>query len=493
MIHHSFPLETQLIGDLLQVLTQEKNPGIKYEYLLPINTPHSSSSEENNSVEIDTEAPPSIEPTENSVKTESDATNNRRKRKYWWKVVSFSPCTKSCGGGIQTPIIRCVRENPMRFFVQKRCAHLPKPVLNENLMRCNTQPCPAYWKIDEWSSCNCGQVTEQLHQQREVKCVQELGTGIVIAVHDGACLEELPAARQQCSCPSKVIAGKLDTYKHHSHKHHHKHRNGAGNLRSPATIIGNTTISKKNQATTENKKAGIWLASEWNQQCSTECGDGIQYRSIFCDRSTPNIERCDLKLTPDTMRQCTTSNHCDVGDWFIGPWSQCAGDCFNLTRSRSVFCIKDELVVPDANCIDSNDVEANVKPNTLEKCNLTDVPDCRPKWHYSEWTEVSFERFGDRGSFQAIFHFQCTKNCGSGTQRRTVKCLEPNLDDLQMKDSYNCKYIERLPAFRSCNVQGCEGGVAPITITTTTTKEPLADPKVDLVQNDITPGAYNRF
>lgn len=123
-------------------------------------------------------------------------------------------------------------------------------------------------------------------------------------------------------------------------------------------------------------------------KCSTKCGEGTQYRSIFCDRSIPKSDRCDLRLTPDTTMSCTETARCNVGDWFIGPWSECFGDCFNLMRSRSVLCIKDDQIVGDALCSDSNNMEKSAKPSTIEKCQLSDVAYCQPKWHYSEWTEV---------------------------------------------------------------------------------------------------------
>lgn len=211
----------------------------------------------------------------------------KRKRKFLWKVVGFSACSKSCGGGIQSPIIRCVREAPTRIFAAKRCSHLIKPILNENLMRCNTQPCPAYWKIDEWNDCNCGKHNEQIFQSRIIKCVQELGTGMVIQVNIGACLEDEPTFRQKCDCPK---------IKKHKHNHHDlnsiKNRingvgnganvggsnvggsiagdydnisgNGNGATKPSVSLIGNSSISKR--AHTDNKKNGIWLVSEWNQQ-----------------------------------------------------------------------------------------------------------------------------------------------------------------------------------------------------------------------------------
>lgn len=70
-------------------------------------------------------------------------------------------------------------------------------------------------------------------------------------------------------------------------------------------------------------------------------------------------------------------------------------------------------------------------------------------------------------------YFQCSKSCDSGTQKRTVKCLEPNIKEKQMKESQNCRYAERQVAYRNCNTQVC------------TEKETNVDPRVDLLQNDV--------
>lgn len=330
-------------------------------------------------------------PTKASKQSEENATGQsgsaeRRRRRYVWKVVSFSSCSKSCGGGTLSPIIRCVRDGtPNKFFNHKRCTDQDKPVLNENVLRCNTQPCPAYWKIEEWSACNCGLPNEHEHQTREIKCVQELASGVVIQVVEAACLDDQPPIRQNCVCPK--APNNLSHHQHHTKRNHHNHQHTKGSFRAPVTLIGNSTIGKRVHVT-ENKNAGSWLSAEWGDECPTKCGDGVQYRSIFCDRSHPNTERCDLRQTPDTSRQCTASKRCDLGDWFTGSWSKCSGDCFSLARSRAVYCIKNKQIVADTECIDPNDAENTSKPLATEACEIDDVTYCKPRWHYSEWTEV---------------------------------------------------------------------------------------------------------
>lgn len=173
-------------------------------------------------------------------------------------------------------------------------------------MRCNTQPCPAYWKLSEWSECNCGNYNEEVYQIREVKCVQELMSGIVIQVNSGACIENQPRAKEKCECLKQLKTPELEIYKHKPTTLHYA-------LMSEK----NVTMHKKNE-----KKTGVWLTTDWNEQCSSVCGIGLQYRSIFCERSlTPNSERCDLRFTPDSTRECTNNEKCAFGEWFVGPWS----------------------------------------------------------------------------------------------------------------------------------------------------------------------------
>ncbi|XP_055923558.1 thrombospondin type-1 domain-containing protein 4 isoform X2 [Eupeodes corollae] len=410
----------------LMVYSRDVNPGIKYEYLLPIG----SDSEEN---EVSVESDMNMK-----SGNEADAVPGRptRKRKFNWKVVGFSPCSKSCGGGTQIPVIRCARENPTRYFSQRRCSHSEKPVLNENLLRCNTQPCPAFWRLEEWGDCKCQQ--GEGIRQREIGCVQELATGIVIQVNNVACLEEEPQTKKPCDCP-----------KMSRRRNHHRHRLYNGRLQNP--LSGNLTVPNNQKVIVADKdKAGIWLFSDWNNHCSASCGPGIEYRSIYCDRSKSNTERCDFRFTPDTTRPCENEIECVMGEWFAGPWSNCTGSCFNLTKSRQVLCIQNQLIV------DNEDCKAELKPESTQKCSLGDVEYCSAKWHYSEWSE-------------------CTKSCDGGTQRRSVKCLEVNETENTLTESIKCRYSKREPIYRSCNTFAC------------------SEPRVDLIQNDIAPTCIDEF
>lgn len=334
-----------------QIFSRTLNPGIKYEYLLPI-----ASDSEENELSLETDGFLKAGPEDNAISTSRSST---RRRKFNWKVVGFSSCTKSCGGGTQSPIVRCVRENPLRYYSQRRCMHSEKPVLNENLLRCNTQPCPAFWRLDDWSDCRCH--LGDGYRERTVSCVQELASSIVIHVDNSACLEEKPQHKKSCECQKN-------------------RRRTHGRYRVHSTNGTQQPVSRQTR-----EKAGIWLMSDWNQFCSSECGKGVEYRTIFCDRSKPHTERCDLRSTPDLTRPCQQEKPCESGEWFAGPWSSCNGNCFNLTRSRSVLCIQQQLIVDDEEC------RPELRPQSFEKCSHEEVEYCSPRWHYSEWSEVIYK------------------------------------------------------------------------------------------------------
>ncbi|XP_017042914.1 thrombospondin type-1 domain-containing protein 4 isoform X2 [Drosophila ficusphila] len=389
------------IRDSLQLMVYTKTPnntGVKYEYMLPI----VSESEENEM---------SLESSDGLLKsgledTSSSSSSSRRKRIFNWKVIGFSGCTKSCGGGTQTPIIRCIRKNTVRHYSQRRCLHSVKPVLNENLLHCNTQPCPAYWRFDEWGECRCS--NNLAFRRREVSCVQELASGLVIHVDKAACMEDQPPTQKQCECPKN-------------------RRRNLARYRLP-DYSNSTQVKRSNIDGTE--VTAIWLKSEWNQYCSVSCGSGVEHRTVFCDRSKAGEQRCDPSTTPESRRPCEKPS-CEVGDWFAGPWSSCNGDCFDLTRSREVLCIQNQLITEDKDC------KSELKPQSVEKCSHEEVEYCAARWHYSDWSE-------------------CTKPCGGGTQRRSVKCLEYDVKFNSLRESTKCRYTTRDTIYRSCNVQKCD-------------------------------------
>lgn len=420
----------------VMVLAFDRNPGIKFEYLVPTVTTNanlpptsdeysydSSESLESNSVlpkssptrlTVSAAVPSSTTTTTTTTTTTPfpSVGRPRRKRRFAWKVTGYGECSKTCGGGFKMPVIRCVREKPLRIFVPKKCAHLPRPDATEHMMRCNSHACPGYWKVGEWSSnakCECTMTaTHHLYQQkvqqrvvlqkRDVKCVQELGSGLIIQIPSAACTEQRPI--DELPCPPCLGV------------HETSASRGSGPmmvadqaptiiskpLRRPRPHLQQLQHHNHNQ---DDADRGVWLASAWSKDCSTDCNADstthIEHRTIFCDRLTKFSKRCELSRTPETSQQCqqpnASSSACTRSEWLIGSWSKCSGDCFNLTQTRTVACVQhvadsgSHHIVLASRSVACEQVEP--RPLELRECSADDVSHCQPQWHYSAWSEVS--------------------------------------------------------------------------------------------------------
>lgn len=399
----------------VMVLAYDHNPGVKYEYLMPTggtnehlpptSDEYSYESDETSAETLSNSVLPAAvrssaptrtavavpAPTTTTTTTTSTTTTTttpapvqRRKRRFLWKIIEYGSCTKTCGGGFQVPVIQCVHESSLRVFKPRKCAHVARPAA----IRCNAHACVGYWRLGEWSpqcgECSAGAPTKQ---QRDVKCVQELGTGMVIQIPAAACTEARPPAEQSCPpcrrvkpprpamvadqaapmvvAPAAAVAGKPMHRRPRPLQHHRQNHQ--------------TTVA------VEAKDRGVWLTSAWSDECARDCHATIEHRTIFCDRISLYAKRCELSLTPETSRQCPakTAAVCAHGEWLVGGWTKCGGDCFNLTQSRQVVCVLAGRLADGAAC------RTDEKPLTQRACAAEEATYCQPQWHYSAWSEVS--------------------------------------------------------------------------------------------------------
>ncbi|KAF3852129.1 hypothetical protein F7725_005484 [Dissostichus mawsoni] len=132
--------------------------------------------------------------------------------------------------------------------------------------------------------------------------------------------------------------------------------------------------------------ARSWFTSLWSQRCSTECGQGNQTRTAVClmDHVT------DLPLDSCEGERPAESKSCDSGpcknslEWYTGPWGQCSAECGNGTQSRSVACIfndDDRMEV-----VDQFKCSSLSQPITAQPCRLKP---CGVQWYVTEWSVCS--------------------------------------------------------------------------------------------------------
>lgn len=85
-------------------------------------------------------------------------------------------------------------------------------------------------------------------------------------------------------------------------------------------------------------------------------------------------------------------------------------------------------------------------------------------WYTGPWAEVSQEL--GRGlagvipvlplSHPALPLYQCSSECGSGTQRRDIICVSKLGTEFNVTSPSNCSHLPRPPALQPCQGQDCQ-------------------------------------
>ena len=191
---------------------------------------------------------------------------------------------------------RCFHKPSSTFVPPSNCDHLTEPT-PEYRPRCIDNEflsnCPAFWKSQPWSSCDCSNET----RTRKVTCWKYLLNGLTSRVSDSTCTLDKPDQTQNCQCTE---AQKIDFNKQSS-------KQGEFALLEPSWMIG---------AWTECQTSG----------CSVL---GIQKREIVCSGN-----QC-VGPQPAITRNCRRASKCGI-EWVVGHWGEC--DCTTGIQSRSVAC-----------------------------------------------------------------------------------------------------------------------------------------------------------
>ncbi|XP_055923562.1 thrombospondin type-1 domain-containing protein 4-like [Eupeodes corollae] len=410
------------------LLVRGINPGVKYDYNIPVSSAGISDSEEGET-HWNVEGVPLDDVEENKIPDVIDGqpnrTKERKRRKFSWKLLGFGPCNRSCGTGVRSPIFRCIKDSATRFYTPRRCMFSEKPVFNEVIYKCNIQLCPAYWQTGDFGECVCKDGVG-VHN-RTVTCIQEQDSGVVETVRENKCEADKPAEEEECDCPKKI---RRKIYALRPEKSARIYSRLIGSTPNVYNSL-NQTLGLRKVLKDDQDKTGVWLMSDWNQQCTNEWSSSLEHRSIYCDRTAPYTDVCDLRITPVMSRRCNQNKKRLVGEWLTSSWRKCSGDCFNLSKKRTVLCVIDGMVVEDEGC------KLDEKPTESMICTYKEVKYCGPKWYYSEW-------------------FECSRPCGEGTQRRYAKCLDYDWHENVLIESNSCNYMEREPVYGICNTQKCE-------------------------------------
>lgn len=199
---------------------------------------------------------------------------------FIWTHSGWEGCSVQCGGGERRTIVSCTRivNKTTTLVNDSDCPQASRP--EPQVRRCNSHPCQSRWVAGPWSPCSA--TCEKGFQHREVTCVFQLQNGTHIATRPLYCPGPRPAPIQSCE--------------------------------------GQDCLS-------------IWEASEWSQ-CSANCGQGTQKRTVTCTNSQG---KCDASTRPKAEEACEDYSGCY--EWKTGDWSKCSSTCGKGLQSRVVQCM----------------------------------------------------------------------------------------------------------------------------------------------------------
>ncbi|KAM9367385.1 A disintegrin and metalloproteinase with thrombospondin motifs 12 [Phaethornis superciliosus] len=123
----------------IQLLFQETNPGIKYEY---------------------------------TVRKEESNENEIGELEYFWQYGDWTSCSVTCGRGVRRQIALCMRKG--RGAIKNSfCDPATQP--NGRQKKCYEKDCPPRWWAGEWQKCSttCGPTGQK---KRTVLCIQTMGS-----------------------------------------------------------------------------------------------------------------------------------------------------------------------------------------------------------------------------------------------------------------------------------------------------------------------------
>ncbi|XP_061830889.2 A disintegrin and metalloproteinase with thrombospondin motifs 7 [Nerophis lumbriciformis] len=149
----------------IQLLFQETNPGVRYEYTVSRNV------------------------SEDDIFTSV----------FFWKFGSWTECSVTCGAGVQRQIVHCV-ERTNGIVEESLCDPLTRP--DDNQTTCNKELCPAIWWVGEWHACSASCGSSGM-AKRTVLCIQAISVEEQKALQPSEC-EHIPKPESVSSCSTHI-------------------------------------------------------------------------------------------------------------------------------------------------------------------------------------------------------------------------------------------------------------------------------------------------
>uniref|UniRef100_A0ABD2X498 Uncharacterized protein n=1 Tax=Trichogramma kaykai TaxID=54128 RepID=A0ABD2X498_9HYME len=343
-----------------------------------------------------------------SVNYEADQLNQGTAFGEW------SPCSRTCGGGISRQ--------------QKRCRRKPCKgrTWNYKYKICNLQPCstPTDPRAEQCASYDNRPYSEQLfkwypyydpsrpcalicrgERQNNISPLSSANKADERVLVNG----ELGSAEEYTESTESIVAQLADKVQDGTKCYPGSHDvciNGECQRVGCDLKVGSNKnkdacgICGGDGSTCDSKYA--WTL-ESTSACSESCGGGFKIVTPMCKSTGPDSKivdnsMCETESKPDKLLLPCNTLPCST-KWLTGEWSKCSVSCGGGSRSRPVFCTEENgnatSKIPEYKC------NVNHKPKFQEICNAFSCP----MWEAGEWSE-------------------CSTSCGKGVKTRSVECRD---------------------------------------------------------------------
>ncbi|KAM6945168.1 A disintegrin and metalloproteinase with thrombospondin motifs 13 isoform 2-T2 [Lycodopsis pacificus] len=289
-----------------------------------------------------------------------------------WDTGTFGSCSASCGGGERVRPLRCVQIHGANV-VKVSDSECPPDTAPDTVEKCNLQHCPARWRVSEPGECSalCGPG----EAKRNVSCVRP-EDGQDVEVDQSVCsLQIKPTDSVPCVVDVCPIGWQSK---------------------------GEEELVLKSGVSPRSKQAPVYVWSPVISQCSKTCHNGtlqvwfscvdhqtrLRVTDIHCDASTkppPQSDTCNTFPCPPRWR--SKQGVCSV---------TCGGGVANRVLYCAVETEGEEEVVEDSEC------SVFLKPTAVVSCNDHSCP--------ARWKVFSAS--------------PCSASCDLGVAQRTVSCVQ---------------------------------------------------------------------
>ncbi|XP_064210425.1 A disintegrin and metalloproteinase with thrombospondin motifs 13 isoform X1 [Anguilla rostrata] len=323
----------------------------------------------------------------------------------YWLTGEFGPCSASCGGGERERPVQCVQRQE-GVIVQVSALLCPQDSAPHSTEPCNPQPCPARWHVSEPGECSA--VCGPGEARHNVSCVRT-EKGVDVPVNSSLCLQATrPADSLPCVVDICPIGWKTDSKAQFKHK------------------IAEGVMS-------QSRAEPVYVWSPVIGQCSQSCGNGVLqvwYSCVDHQSQLAVLEfHCDGSSKPEPHTKPCNPTPCPP-TWRYKQGA-CSVTCGGGVALRVLYCSRDveggEEVVSDTDC------RTAPRPTELVTCNSNTCP---PRW-------------------RALGTGPCSVSCGEGIARRNVSCVQFKEGRESRVSEELCPPAERPAATVPCRVQAC--------------------------------------